>query len=173
MPIEMPNFIPPVSDNDSSPPEEDTMSPKLRAQFEALQRLHSERQQSMTTCMHANDNTNDNDSDNDSHLSRTRTILSTGSMDDSDDDECFSVHAHAHDATAPIAVRMAISAAITAQNEIDALMNGIAELEDMVNANETSNACSDSRGSSAVHRSSVEEKDKNACVTVMDMDFDV
>jgi hypothetical protein len=62
---------------------------------------------------------------------------------------------------------MAISTAVSAQNEIDALMNGIGELEAIVNANQSSTTLA-----RADNRSSVNSRGKGTCTTLVD-DFGV
>jgi hypothetical protein len=134
------------------------MSNGLRSQFRSLQRMHKEKQKNVVT------------DPKDSNLSK-------GAFEDTDDETLSSDQAdlrassptliHQKSKDDQVFLQMAISTAVSAQNEIDALMNGIGELEAIVNANQSSTTLA-----RADNRSSVNSRGKGTCTTLVD-DFGV
>ncbi len=158
----MPNFIPPPSDHELSSSKEDGMSQDLRSKFLKLQCLRSTRENNVLQASPKNSDT------------------SQGSLEDTDDETIHSDQADSSQASSaatmdvhmkddPEFLQLAISTAISAQSEIDALMNGIAELEDLVNANHSSTSLARTG-----HPSSVSGRSKNACTkSTLIHDFDM
>ena len=109
--IMLPNLVPPSRDIG-----EDPMSTQLREQFRAFQQLHSQHHHQDTSAPSSKTSSTAEDTD-DETLPEDFHIRASSSSFDCDS----SNHNHMHD--------MAISTAIAAQNEIDSLMNGIAEFE--------------------------------------------
>lgn len=110
----MPNLVPPTRDH-----AEDPMSPQLRAQFTSFQQLHSQHHHQGSPSKDRQGSGEDTDDETSSHH-----LLSKNS------------HGRNHDHI----LRMAMTTAIASQAEIDALMNGISELENIIQANNTSSA---------------------------------
>jgi hypothetical protein len=102
---------------------EDPMSPQLRAQFRSFQNRHSSQRHRQGQGQETDDETLSQ------HLA--------------DDDGHGRHNNHDH------ILRMAMTTAISSQNEIEALMNGIAELEDIIQA--TPSACDRVGASDAAH----------------------
>ena len=158
----MPNFIPPASDHELSPSKQDGMSKELRSKFLKLQCLRSAKENNVLQASPKNSDT------------------SKGSFEDTDDETMHSDQADSSQASSATAMdlnlkddseflQLAISTAISAQSEIDALMNGIAELEDLVNANHSNTALARTG-----HPSSVSGRNKSTCTnSTLIHDFDM
>ena len=119
----MPNLVPPIMDLT----EDDHMSPKLRAQFRALQRLsmHHKNEASSTGT-----NIKNHDLAVLEDLSGRYGDTDDETLSDQMDSRPLSLDSSHHYLSEDHAmVRLALSTAITAQNEIDTLVNGIRELE--------------------------------------------
>jgi len=150
----LPNLVPPSRDLG-----EDPMSSQLREQFRAFQHLHGQHHRQH----HRQDaSINNHHVQTDQHRHRHQRQR-LGTAEDTDD-ETLSEDMHAslsslessssHDHHSqileenPAALHLAMSTAIAAQNEIDALMNGISELERVISSRTLT---SDSVNSDAKH----------------------
>mmetsp|Transcript_2025 Transcript_2025/g.3679 ORF Transcript_2025/g.3679 Transcript_2025/m.3679 type:complete len:170 (-) Transcript_2025:2270-2779(-) len=122
----MPNLVPPLTDLT----EEDHMSPELRAQFRALQQLSMHRKNKspssdpnnvknhdLAVLEHLTSHSGDTDDETLSYQMDSRPL----SLDSS--------HHHHFMSEDPAILQLALLTAITAQNEINSLVNGIRELE--------------------------------------------
>lgn len=162
----MPNFIPPTSHNSSSSTRDEFMTRTLRSQFRMLQRMHDERQTKVTNSKNMNISKPTFTDASGQTLSIDHAALQASSPAAAD-------HIRKHDWSSgndvddQVTLQMAISTAITAQNEIDVLMNGIQELETVVNANQAVTLDSSvQRGLSS--QSSLNARGSKNCAAVVD-----
>eukprot|EP00553_Chaetoceros_curvisetus_P009087 CAMPEP_0204633328 /NCGR_PEP_ID=MMETSP0717-20131115/26931_1 /ASSEMBLY_ACC=CAM_ASM_000666 /TAXON_ID=230516 /ORGANISM="Chaetoceros curvisetus" /LENGTH=199 /DNA_ID=CAMNT_0051651453 /DNA_START=239 /DNA_END=838 /DNA_ORIENTATION=+ len=178
----MANLIPVLEQGEggkTSPIKEDVMSPQLRAQFRALQHLHCNQQRKRSRIdiegrpgTAINTSTGDPD-DETSSMNQIVSNCSHPSLDMSnqshDDMDTRSSHGHtcAHDQDS-LSLRMAISTAISAQNEIDTLLKGITELESMVNEQGFCNGDDDSNKSDLTGETQTEGADETSLLTIID-----
>ncbi len=183
----MPNLIPVVQQGDggkTSQIKEDVMSPQLRAQFRALQHLHCNQQRKRSRIVSGEGNgarasregnvistyTEDSDNEtlstdqNDSNSSQPSLDMSNDSHDDIN---IRSSNACAQDKDS-LSLQMAISTAISAQNEIDTLLKGIAELESMVNQQGSYSGNDDSNKSDITGESQMKGTEETSLVTIID-----
>ncbi len=149
----MPNLIPPTDDNDASSSKEDCMSNALRSQFGALKRLHAEKRREMN-------GPRNNDLSKSTLEDTDDETLSSDQVDPLPSSPSFT---HQNSTDDSVFLQLAISTAISAQNEIDALMNGIDELEAIVQSKKAANVLT-----RAGHHSSVDGTSNNRHNTLVD-----
>jgi len=136
------------------------MSQPLRSQFRMLQCMHNERENldmgNLNKIHLSNGTYEDMDYKNvpiDRALSSASPPIST---------KHIAQHKWPSNVADPVTIKMAISTAVSAQNEIDALMNGIEELETLVSANQARTIDSSISGEKR-NRSSMEISKKTNC----------
>lgn len=147
------------------------MSSELRSKFRALKRLHSQRQEVAATPQPKGAKIAKEDTDDETSSSDNADLQAALSMSMELDDHIIEgscLFTEKNDD--PIALKMAISTAISAQNEIDALMGGIAELESFMNTNQ--GITPGASPPEEIHKSTVEDKNKNSCIPFVG-NFDV
>lgn len=116
----MPNIVPMSSNLD-----EDPMSSELRKQFRSIQAMH---QNHILSEQKSKDGNVDNETDEES-FSDHHDLHVSSSSSSSQNIECMQNQS---------LIEMAFSTSISAQSEINSLLNGIADLENMIAANNSS-----------------------------------
>lgn len=182
----MPNLIPVIDQTeDPSALTEEAMSPQLRAQFQGLENLHSIQHNQQRGVLfpfhtiHEGNLTSSVDSINEMlptdhnefyspshhHRSSMLSVNNTRPTRRPFDDTERGTHA-----LQTLQLQLALSTAINAQNEINSLLNGIRELENLVQEGCNSSSKSNDRNISngGIHQLGMDELEDNSLVTILD-----
>lgn len=138
------------------------MSQPLRSQFRMLQCMHNERENLDMSNLNEIHLSNGTYEDMDYKNVPIDRALSSASPPISTKHIAQHKWPSSSNVADPVTIKMAISTAVSAQNEIDALMNGIEELETLVSANQARTIDSSISGEKR-NRSSMEISKKTNC----------